>query len=182
MKYIVYIFLMTLSTTGFCQKSLEKFNCISQCGIIKNKSLKMGDTVIYNGDMYVLSDLINSKTLYPRLTLAIIDKSCDNAYSSWLTLNKEKIETTDIKKYKFGRLSDEAAEIKIHMMKFNKNNPDTEYVVVIGSMDLFRFYIDLHNFSFKGSKLLTFGNESKKASIKYFSLFNKIIDVTHECK
>jgi len=182
MKYVVYIVLMTLSATGFCKKSLEKFNCSSQCGIVKNKRLKLGDTVIYHGDMYVLSDLINSKTLYPRLTLAIIDKSCDNAYINWLTLNKDKIETIDIKKYKFGRFLEEEAEIKIHLMKVKENNPDTEYVVVISSMYLFRFYIDLHNFNLKKSKLLTFGSKSKKVSFKYFSLFNKTIDVTHECK
>lgn len=30
--------------------------------------------------------------------------------------------------------------------------------------------------------LIAFESESKKASFKYFSLFNKTIDVTHECK
>ena len=57
-----------------------------------------------------------------------------------------------------------------------------EYVVIISTRHLCLFNIDVSNFKSKESKLLIFGSESKKVTSSLVGLFERSIDVTHECK
>jgi hypothetical protein len=118
-----------------------------------------------------LSKLVSSDVSNTKLTLAVIDESCSSAYNSWLALNKNRIKSSITK-----------GKVRIHLMKRSGHDLSFEYVVIISTRHLYLFNIDVSNFKSKESKLLIFGSESKKVTSSLVDLFERSIDVTHECK
>jgi len=116
-----------------------------------------------------LSEVIEEDVSVAALTLAVVDIECNNAYDSWLVMNRERIEKTKIRR-----------GMRIHQMV--EREESVEYVVVVASKYLEGFRVDVDKFDRGKSKLLKFGVRANEVTKGLEGLFVKSLDVTHECK
>lgn len=119
----------------------------------------------------ILSKATGEDVSEARLTLALMDSECSHAYDSWLSFNEKRIQKTF-----------ESGSAKIHLMKKLKETWDDEYVFVIDVDKLDTFKVDTFSFKEEVSKLLIFGERSKKKAERFKNDFGKTIDVSDECR